>query len=88
MKIILALFWLRSKIRKGKTEETLEVTTYRSEHGYSDHRRPDEVIFEDSLDKDLARRDFTVNAIAMNSKGEITDLFGGEKDIKKKIIRE
>lgn len=65
----------------------VEVTTYRSEQGYSDHRRPDEVRFEDSLDLDLARRDFTVNALAMGRDGKIVDLFGGQKDIQKKIIR-
>lgn len=65
----------------------VEVTTYRSEQGYSDRRHPNEITFEDNLDKDLERRDFTVNAMAMNLKGEIVDLFGGQKDIKKKIIR-
>lgn len=67
--------------------EIVEVTTYRSEQGYSDRRHPDKIVFEDSLDKDLSRRDFTINAMAMNLSGEIVDLFGGEKDIKKKIIR-
>lgn len=75
------------KNEEGKTELVVEITTYRSEHGYSDHRRPDEVVFEEDLDKDLERRDFTVNALAMNLRGEIVDLFGGEKDIKKRIIR-
>jgi len=65
----------------------LEVTTYRSEQGYRDKRHPDKIIFEDELEKDLMRRDFTMNALAMNTKREIIDLFGGEKDIKKKIIR-
>jgi tRNA nucleotidyltransferase (CCA-adding enzyme) len=76
-------------IRKedGTAEAVVEVTTYRSEQGYSDHRRPDAVIFEDTLDKDLARRDFTINSLALSSAGELVDLFGGEKDIKKKIIR-
>lgn len=87
------------KNKKGDTEHVIEMTTYRSEHGYSDRRHPDEVIFEEKLDKDLERRDFTMNALAMKphpspllrkERGcefEIIDLFGGEKDIKKKIIR-
>lgn len=65
----------------------IEVTTYRSEQTYSDHRRPDEVIFEDNIEKDLARRDFTINALALSPDGALVDLFGGEKDIKKRIIR-
>lgn len=56
---------VRVKNRKGETENVVEVTTYRSEHGYRDHRHPDEVVFEKDLDKDLARRDFTINALAM-----------------------
>ncbi|MCK5212012.1 HD domain-containing protein [Candidatus Parcubacteria bacterium] len=91
------------KNTKGETETVLEITTYRSERGYADHRHPDEVKFEDKLDKDLERRDFTVNAMAMTPHpspllrkergltkddwGVVIDLFGGEKDIKKKIIR-
>lgn len=65
----------------------VEVTTYRSEQAYSDHRRPDAVVFEDSLEKDLARRDFTINALALAQDGTVIDLFGGQKDLQKKIIR-
>ncbi|MCK5062061.1 CCA tRNA nucleotidyltransferase [Candidatus Parcubacteria bacterium] len=85
------------KNKDEKIETVLEITTYRSEHGYKDHRHPDEVKFEDKLDKDLERRDFTINAMAGKLKVEskklkvkdleIIDLFGGQKDIKKKIIR-
>jgi len=81
------------KNKDGETENVVEITTYRSEQGYSDRRRPDEVKFEDELDKDLERRDFTINAMAFrpsSKKGEenkIVDLFGGEKDIKKRVIR-
>ncbi|MCM1507547.1 MAG: CCA tRNA nucleotidyltransferase [Ruminococcus flavefaciens] len=64
-----------------------EITTYRIDGEYTDSRRPDKVEFTSSLREDLARRDFTINAIAMNSKGEIYDCFGGEEDIKKKVIR-
>ncbi len=105
-----------------KNNIIVEVTTYRSEQGYSDRRHPDEIIFEEKLDKDLERRDFTINAMAMElatrnsqlatrnsqlathnsqlatqkklksqelrvTSYEIVDLFGGQKDIKKKIIR-
>ena len=77
-----------SKSKDNKSNvDVVEVTTYRSEQGYSDRRHPDEIKFEDQLDKDLERRDFTINALAMNLQGEITDLFGGQKDIKKKIVR-
>ncbi len=67
----------------------LEITTYRSEQGYSDRRHPDKIIFENKLEKDLSRRDFTINALALNplKNQELVDLFGGEKDIKKQIIR-
>jgi putative nucleotidyltransferase with HDIG domain len=75
-------------IKDGETLiDVLEITTYRSEKGYSDNRRPDEVKFENELEKDLERRDFTINALAMDRKEEIIDLFGGLKDIDKKIIR-
>lgn len=74
---------------KGELEDVLEITTYRSEQGYSNHRHPDEVRFETELDKDLERRDFTVNALALDPRQpeKIVDLFGGQKDIKLKIIR-
>ncbi len=73
----------------GEVEAVLEITTYRRESGYSDRRHPDEVIFEDKLDKDLERRDFTINALALDpiSGSEPVDLFGGRKDIAKKVIR-
>lgn len=64
-----------------------EVTTFRTESGYQDFRRPDKVTFVRSLKEDLKRRDFTINALAMSADGKITDLFGGIADMKKKIIR-
>jgi poly(A) polymerase/tRNA nucleotidyltransferase (CCA-adding enzyme) len=74
---------------KGKLEDVVEITTYRSEQGYSDRRHPDTIQFETQLDKDLERRDFTINALALdpNDHEKIIDLFGGQKDIKAKIIR-
>jgi putative nucleotidyltransferase with HDIG domain len=65
-----------------------EITTFRLESGYTDGRRPDKVEYSSSIEEDLSRRDFTMNAIAMRlPETEIVDPFGGEKDIKKKIIR-
>lgn len=68
----------------------VEVTTYRIESKYSDKRHPDEVKFARTLEEDLSRRDFTINALALkieNSDFEIVDLFNGQKDLKNKIIR-
>lgn len=66
----------------------IEVTTFRTESEYSDGRHPDCVNYTSCIDDDLSRRDFTMNAIAVNLKtGKIIDLFNGKKDIKKKIIR-
>ncbi len=67
--------------------ESLEITTYRIESGYSDNRHPDKVEFTDMIEDDLSRRDFTVNAIAYSPSAGIADPFGGCGDINKKIIR-
>src|SRR5699024_3400120 len=67
--------------------EMIEVTTYRTETTYSDFRRPDEVTFVRSLEDDLKRRDFTMNAIACRSDGTIVDPFDGVRDIEQGIIR-
>lgn len=67
--------------------EPIEITTFRAEGVYSDHRHPDEVIFTQSLQNDLSRRDFTMNAIAVDARGKIADPFGGKQDIENKIIR-
>lgn len=64
-----------------------EVTTFRTESGYSDLRRPDKVYFVKDIKEDLSRRDFTMNAIACSLNGEITDPFGGQNDIKNKVIK-
>ncbi|MDR0322750.1 MAG: HD domain-containing protein [Treponema sp.] len=69
-------------------DHTAEITTFRTESGYSDGRRPDQVIYASDIKEDLSRRDFTMNAIALRlPKGEPVDLFGGAKDIKAGIIR-
>ena len=64
-----------------------EITTYRTEGPYSDSRRPDYVEFVSSLEADLARRDFTMNAIALGLDGGLRDPFGGADDIKVGLIR-
>ncbi|CAI2673442.1 CCA tRNA nucleotidyltransferase [Apilactobacillus apinorum] len=64
-----------------------EITTFRTESGYQDYRRPDKVEFVRSLDEDLKRRDFTINAFAMRENGEVTDLFNGLEDLQKRLIR-
>jgi poly(A) polymerase/tRNA nucleotidyltransferase (CCA-adding enzyme) len=80
--------FLTVTVKTGSEEvKEVEVTTYRSESRYSDKRHPDEVAFAKSLQEDLARRDFTVNAIAMDDDKEIIDPFDGQKDLQKKIIR-
>lgn len=68
--------------------KNLEITTFRLDGDYADGRHPDSVTFSDRIDEDLRRRDFTVNAMAYDpEKGEVIDLFGGQKDIENKIIR-
>ena len=64
-----------------------EITAYRIDGAYTDSRRPDSVIFSDNIEDDLKRRDFTMNAMAMDINGDIIDIFGGKDDIKKGIIR-
>ncbi len=64
-----------------------EVTTYRTEGAYLDSRRPDSVSFVTSLEEDLSRRDFTVNAMAYHPQRGLYDTFGGAEDLKSKIIR-
>lgn len=78
-------------VKTESEEETLkviEITPYRSESGYSDLRRPDSVTFGVSLEEDLARRDFTVNALAYRPATAVTiDLFDGIKDLEAKRLR-
>lgn len=71
-------------VRSG--ELAVEVTTYRADGTYSDHRHPDRVQFGVSLKEDLARRDFTVNALASNG-AEFVDLFNGQIDLNAAVIR-
>ncbi|MBQ0038392.1 MAG: CCA tRNA nucleotidyltransferase [Clostridiales bacterium] len=68
-------------------ETSFEVTTFRADGPYADNRHPSAVFFSTKLSEDLKRRDFTVNAMALSSSGELTDLFGGQADLKAGIIR-
>lgn len=64
-----------------------ETTTFRTESGYQDYRRPDQVTFVRSLKDDLKRRDFTINALAMKEDGTVIDLFDGLGDLQRHLIR-
>jgi tRNA nucleotidyltransferase (CCA-adding enzyme) len=71
-----------------ETLHIIEVTPYRIESEYSDSRRPDKVTFSKNLEDDLKRRDFTINALAYEiDKGQIVDLYKGQEDLKKGIIK-
>ena len=77
-------------VRQGDHE--IEVTTYRVEADYADHRHPTSVAFTDSLHEDLSRRDFTMNAMAWRPgidgrPGELVDPFGGQRDLDERIVR-
>ena len=65
----------------------VEVTTFRREGGYADGRRPDGVRFDVGLAEDLSRRDFTVNAMALSTEGEVIDPSGGQADLARRQIR-
>lgn len=66
---------------------SVEITTYRIDGIYSDNRRPDSVCFTGSLTEDLARRDFTVNAMAYSDRDGLIDCFGGQEDLRAGILR-
>jgi len=77
-------------VRQGDHE--IEVTTYRVEADYADHRHPTSVAFTDSLNEDLSRRDFTMNAMAWRpgvdgKPGELVDPFGGQRDLEAHVVR-
>lgn len=69
------------------TVSGVEITPYRLESKYEDARRPAKVFFSRNIKDDLCRRDFTINAIAMDSCGRFVDMFGGMDDINKRVIR-
>jgi tRNA nucleotidyltransferase (CCA-adding enzyme) len=70
-----------------ETLKVIEITPFRKESKYSDNRHPDKVIFCNSIEEDLARRDFTINAMALSSKGQIIDPYKGQNDLTSKEIR-
>lgn len=77
-------------IKTDSTDPSLQVveaTTYRTESKYSDKRHPDVIKFASTLEEDLKRRDFTINALAISREGEVIDLFEGQADLQKKTIR-
>lgn len=65
----------------------VEITTYRKEGAYSDHRRPDRVAFSKSIEDDLQRRDFTINAMAVHPLRGLRDPLGGQRDLHRKLLR-
>lgn len=67
--------------------DSFEVTTFRTEDDYIDHRTPEKVEFVSDLKEDLDRRDFTINAMALDSKGKLYDYHCGEEDLRNKIIK-
>lgn len=94
--VIADLFSEHRLVRSGEKHGTIgvvidkvvyEVTTFRTEGGYADSRHPDWVCFVSDIKEDLARRDFTINAIAYSPKTGFVDPFGGQKDLENKILR-
>lgn len=89
------------KLSEDECDDSMifDITTYRSESGYTDKRRPDKVVWGKTIEEDLKRRDFTINALALRVNSEeigekkleydceIIDPYGGQEDIKSKVIR-
>ena len=75
------------RLDESISDDIWEVTTLRSEGSYGDGRRPDQVEFGQSIEDDLARRDFTINAMAIDSDGDLIDPFDGHSDLKEGILR-
>ena len=69
------------------SQAPLEITTFRTEGGYHDHRHPDWVRFVPDLTQDLARRDFTINAMAYSAEEGLCDPFGGQEDLARGVVR-
>ncbi|HOZ81283.1 MAG TPA: polynucleotide adenylyltransferase, partial [Candidatus Woesebacteria bacterium] len=70
-----------------KSGEIFEITTFRTEKNYSDSRHPDKVEWGKSLEEDVMRRDFTINAMAADTEGEVVDYYSGIDDLQKGIIK-
>lgn len=71
----------------GKDKQIFEITTFRTEIGYEDKRHPDIISWGKTLREDVERRDFTINAMAMDIDGKIYDYFEGQKDLNERMIR-
>jgi tRNA nucleotidyltransferase (CCA-adding enzyme) len=75
-------------VGQGATRHAVEVTTFRGEGAYLDGRRPSSVTYVSSLEEDLSRRDFTMNAVGYDPlAGRLTDPFGGRADLQRKLVR-
>lgn len=72
---------------KDVSRREIEITTFRTEEHYTDKRHPDQISFTVNSKDDLSRRDFTINAIAIDDQNKIIDLFDGQSDLDKKIIK-
>ena len=72
---------------KNAALENIEITTYRAEFEYGDHRRPEKVEYAKTIEEDLSRRDLTINAIVLDLKKKVIDPFEGQKDLEAKQIR-
>lgn len=79
------------RVEEQESIRPIEITTFRTEYGYSDKRRPDRVEWGKTLEEDLQRRDFTINAMALRrvqgKQFELIDLYGGQEDLKNKLVR-
>lgn len=94
--VVADLFADHKLVRSGEKHGTIgviidkkvyEITTFRTEGGYADSRHPDWVCFVSDIKEDLARRDFTVNAIAYSQKTGFVDPWGGQEDLRNKVLR-
>ncbi|MFA5635870.1 MAG: CCA tRNA nucleotidyltransferase [Anaerovoracaceae bacterium] len=74
-------------IQVGEGDFSIDVAAFRIDGDYSDHRRPDEVVFTDNIEEDLARRDFTINGMAFHPQQGVIDPYGGQKDLSERLIR-
>jgi tRNA nucleotidyltransferase (CCA-adding enzyme) len=75
-----------TQAQEKKPDDIYEITTYRTEQGYTDNRHPDQITWGTNLNEDLARRDFTINAIAYDGE-HVIDPYNGMQDIKERLIR-
>ena len=77
---------IKTKSREPALKE-VEITTFRTEQKYTDKRHPDKISFTFNVKEDLSRRDFTINALALDKDKKIIDLCQGQSDLKKKVVR-